>query len=55
MLKIKRDINQQDFKIGHLHFVKFEFQLQVGENSNIRLIVASNDKTYIFMKINYIL
>ena len=25
MLKIKRDINQQDFKIVDLHFVKFEY------------------------------
>ena len=47
MLKIKRDINQQDLKIGNLYFVKSEYfhsldvvdrvceaQLQVGENSN---------------------
>ena len=47
MWSIKRDINQQDFTIVHLHFFKsddfypFEVvnrvsdaQLQVGENSN---------------------
>ena len=43
MLKIKRDINQSDFKIVDLHFVKSEYhfkwwvasarQLLVGENS----------------------
>ena len=46
MLNMKRDINQQDFKIVHIHFVKYmsifhpfevvdrvsETQLQVGEN-----------------------
>ena len=48
MFKIKRDINQQDFKIADLHFFSnrnnfhpleavdrvSETQLQVGENSN---------------------
>ena len=47
MLRIKRDINQQDLKTVNLHFVKSEYfnslevvdhvsetQLQVGENSN---------------------
>ena len=47
MLKIKHDINQQDFKIDDLHFVKYEYfhplevvdrvsetQIQVSENSN---------------------
>ena len=34
MLKIKYDINQQDLKRVHLHFVKSESQLQVGENSD---------------------
>ena len=47
MLKIKRDINQQDFEMVDLHFVKSnlhslevgdrvsETQLQVSENSNL--------------------
>ena len=38
MSKIKRDINQQDLKIGNLSFVKsdnyHETQLEVSENSN---------------------
>ena len=44
LIKMKRDINQQDFKIVDLHFVKFESfevmnhisttQFQVDENSN---------------------
>ena len=41
MVKIKRDINQQDFVIADLNFVKLEVvkrvnetHLQMGENSN---------------------
>ena len=41
MLKIKRKNNQQDFKIGDLHFVKSEkislifTQIQVDTNSHL--------------------
>ena len=35
MLHIKRDINQKDFKIVDIYFIKFETQLQVCELKKI--------------------